>query len=246
MQFKDKVVLVTGSARGIGLNIAQAFAQQGALVIIMDLNAQQTQEVASQLKTEGYLADGFGCDVTNLAECQETVNKILDIHKRIDILVNNAGITRDNLLLRLEEKDWDDVIKVNLKGTFNVTKVVTKAMLKAKKGKVISIASVIGITGNAGQANYAASKAGVIAFSKSVAKEFACRNITVNCVAPGYIRTSMTAKIPEEVQKKVLEHIPLARFGEVADVAGVCLFLASTAADYITGQTIVVDGGLTV
>jgi len=246
MQFKDKVVLVTGSARGIGLNIAQAFAQQGALAIIMDLNEQQTKEVAAQLKTEGYLADGFGCDVTNLANVQETVNKILDIHKRIDILVNNAGITRDNLLLRLEEEDWDAVIKVNLKGTFNVTKVVSRAMLKARKGKIISIASVIGMTGNIGQSNYAASKAGVIAFSKSVAKEFASRNITVNCVAPGYIRTSMTAKIPEEVQKKVLEHIPLSRFGEVADVAGVCLFLASTAADYITGQTIVVDGGLTV
>jgi 3-oxoacyl-[acyl-carrier protein] reductase len=246
MQFKDKVVLVTGSARGIGLNIAQAFAQQGALVIIMDLDQQQTQEVAAGLKTQGYLADGFGCDVTNLAQTQETVNKILDIHKRIDILVNNAGITRDNLLLRLDENDWDAVIKVNLKGTFNVTKVVARPMLKARKGKIISIASVIGMTGNIGQANYAASKAGVIAFSKSIAKEFASRNITVNCVAPGYIRTSMTAKIPEEVQKKVLEHIPLSRFGEVADVAGVCLFLASTAADYITGQTIVVDGGLTV
>jgi len=246
MQFKDKVVLVTGSARGIGLSVAEAFAKEGALVIIMDLNHQQTQEVAAQLKTQGYLADGFGCDVTDLAQAQETVNKILDIHKRIDILVNNAGITRDNLLLRLEEKDWDDVIKVNLKGTFNVTKVVTRSMSKARKGKIISIASVIGMTGNAGQANYAASKAGVIAFSKSVAKEFACRNITANCVAPGYIRTSMTAKLPEEVQKKILEHVPLARMGEVADVAGVCLFLASTAADYITGQTIVVDGGLTV
>ena len=246
MQFKDKVVLVTGSARGIGLGIAEAFAAKGALVIIMDLDGQQTQEVAARLKGQGYLADGFGCDVTDLAKTQETVNKILDIHKRIDILVNNAGITRDNLLLRLDENDWDAVIKVNLKGTFNVTKVVTKAMLKARKGKVISIASVIGMTGNIGQSNYAASKAGVIAFSKSVAKEFAYRNITVNCVAPGYIRTSMTAKIPEEVQQKVLGHIPLSRFGEVADVVGVCLFLASTAADYITGQTIVVDGGLTI
>jgi 3-oxoacyl-[acyl-carrier protein] reductase len=246
MQFKDQVVLVTGSARGIGLNVAQAFAQQGALVIILDLNQQQTQEVATQLKAQGYLADGFGCDVTSMASVQETVNKILDIHKRIDILVNNAGITRDNLLLRLDENDWDDVIKVNLKGTFNVTKIVARAMLKARKGKIISIASVIGMTGNIGQANYAASKAGVIALSKSVAKELAYRNITVNCVAPGYIRTNMTAKIPEEVQRKVLERIPLSRFGEVADVAGVCLFLASTAADYITGQTIVVDGGLTV
>ncbi|MDE2028570.1 MAG: SDR family oxidoreductase, partial [Candidatus Omnitrophica bacterium] len=162
------------------------------------------------------------------------------------ILVNNAGITRDNLLLRLDENDWDQVIKVNLKGTFNVTKIAGRVMLKARKGRIINIASVIGLTGNIGQANYAASKAGIIAFSKSAAKEFAQRNITVNCVAPGYIRTDMTAKVAEAVQAKVLEHIPLSRFGEASDVAGVCLFLASPAADYITGQTIVVDGGLTI
>ncbi|MBF0503788.1 MAG: 3-oxoacyl-[acyl-carrier-protein] reductase [Candidatus Omnitrophica bacterium] len=246
MLFKDEVVLVTGSTRGIGLSVAQAFAKEGALVIIIGRNQQQAKTVADEIKAQGFLADGFGCDVTVLAQVQETVNKILDIHKRIDILVNNAGITRDNLLLRLEESDWDEVIKVNLKGVFNVTKVVTKAMLKAKKGKVISISSVIGITGNAGQANYAASKAGVIAFSKSVAREFAQRNITANVVAPGYIRTDMTAKISEVMQQKLLEHIPLARFGETSDVAGVCLFLASPSANYITGQTIVVDGGLTI
>ena len=244
--FKDEVVLVTGSTRGIGLSVAQAFAAQGALVIIIGRNDAQAKEVASQIKARGQLADGFGCDVTSLTQFQETVNKILDIHKRIDILVNNAGITRDNLLLRLDENDWDEVIKVNLKGTFNVTKVVAKVMLKARKGKIISIASVIGMTGNIGQANYAASKAGIIAFSKSVAKEFAYRNITVNVIAPGYIRTDMTAKISEAMQAKVLEHIPLSRFGEVSDVAGVCLFLASPAANYITGQTIVVDGVLTI
>ena len=246
MSFKDEVVLVTGSTRGIGLGVAQAFAAKGALVIIMGRNQQQAQEVAAQIKAQGHLADAFGCDVTSLANVQETVNKILDIHKRIDILVNNAGIARDNLLLRLDENDWDEVIKVNLKGTFNVTKTVAKAMLRAKKGKIINIASVIGMMGNVGQANYAASKAGIIAFSKSVAREFAYRNITVNVVAPGYIRTDMTAKISEAVRLKVLEHIPLSRFGEVADVAGVCLFLASPAANYITGQTIVVDGGLTI
>jgi len=240
------VVLITGSTRGIGLAVAQAFAEQGACVIIIGRDGPQAQAIAAQIRAKGHLADGFGCDVTSLANVQETVNKILDIHKRIDILVNNAGITRDNLLLRLDENDWDEVIRVNLKGVFNVTKVVTKVMLKAKKGKVISIASVIGITGNIGQSNYAASKAGIIAFSKSVAREFAYRNITVNVIAPGYIRTDMTAKISEAVQAKVLEHIPLSRFGEVADVAGVCLFLASPAANYITGQTIVVDGGLTI
>jgi 3-oxoacyl-[acyl-carrier protein] reductase len=245
MSFKDQVVLVTGSTRGIGLGVAQAFAEQGACVIILGRSQDQAKGIAAALKAKGHQADGFGCDVTDLSQVAETVNKILDIHKRIDILVNNAGITRDNLLLRLDENDWDEVIKVNLKGTFNVTKVVAKAMLKAKKGRIISISSVIGMTGNIGQTNYAASKAGIIAFSKSVAKELAYRNITVNVIAPGYIRTDMTAKVSEAMQQKVLEHIPLSRFGEVTDVAGVCLFLASPAADYITGQTIVVDGGLT-
>lgn len=246
MPFKDEVVLVTGSTRGIGLGVAQAFAEQGACVIIMGRDQTQAQGIAAQIKAQGHCADGFGCDVTSLSQVQETVNKILDIHKHIDILVNNAGITRDNLLLRLDENDWDEVIKVNLKGVFNVTKVVAKAMLKAKKGKIINMASVIGMTGNVGQANYAASKAGIIAFSKSAAKEFAYKNITVNVVAPGYIRTDMTAKMSEAVRAKVLEHIPLSRFGEISDVAGICLFLASPAADYITGQTIVVDGGLTI
>ncbi len=246
MQFKDEVVLVTGSTRGIGKSVAQSFAAQGALVLIIGRSQEQADAVASEIKAQGGLAQGFGCDVTNLANVQETVNKILDIHKRIDILVNNAGITRDNLLLRIDENDWDEVIKVNLKGVFNVTKVLAKPMLKARKGKIISIASVIGITGNAGQANYAASKAGIIGFSKSVAREFASRGITVNVVAPGYIRTDMTGQLPEAVQQKVLEHIPLQRFGEASDVAGVCLFLASKAADYITGQTIIVDGGLAI
>ncbi len=244
--FKDEVVLVTGSTRGIGRAVAESFAAQGAMVIIIGRNQEQAQKVAAEIKAKGLLADGFGCDVTNLAQTQETVNKILDIHKRIDILINNAGITRDNLLLRISEEDWDEVIKVNLKGVFNATKVVSKAMLKAKKGKIVSIASVIGITGNAGQANYAASKAGIIAFSKSVAKELASRGITANVVAPGYIRTDMTDQLPEAVKGKVLEGIPLQRFGEPSDVAGACMFLASKTADYITGQTIVVDGGLVI
>ena len=245
-QFKDQVVLVTGSTRGIGKSVAQAFAAQGATVLVIGRNAQQAAEVAQEIQAKGGLAQGFGCDVTSAESVQETVNKILDIHKRIDILINNAGITRDNLLLRMSEDDWDEVIKVNLKGVFNVTKAVTKPMVKARKGKIISIASVIGITGNAGQANYAASKAGIIGFSKSVAKELASRGITANVVAPGYIRTEMTEQLADQVKQKVLEHIPLNRFGEAADVAGVCMFLASQSADYITGQTIVVDGGLAI
>jgi len=243
--FKDQVVLVTGSTRGIGKEIAKAFAAQGALVIIISRNAQQTGQAAAEIIANGGSADGYACDVTDVNSVQETVNKILDKHKRIDILVNNAGITRDNLLLRIDESDWDEVIRVNLKGVFNVTKVVARAMLKAKKGKIISIASVIGMTGNAGQANYAASKAGIIGFSKSVAKELASRGITVNVVAPGYIRTDMTARLSQAVQDGIMKDIPLQHFGSPCDVAGVCMFLASPAADYITGQTIVVDGGLT-
>jgi len=246
MQFKNKVVLVTGSTRGIGKAVAEAFALEGATVIIIGRNQDQATQVAEEIVRNGGQADGYACDVTNLQQVQETVNKLLDKHKCIDILVNNAGITRDNLLFRIDDNDWDEVIKVNLKGAFNVTKVVAKPMLKAKSGKIISIASVIGITGNAGQSNYAASKAGIIAFSKSVAKELAVRGITANVVAPGYIRTDMTDKLPEAVQEKVLERIPLKRFGQASDVAQVCLFLASKAADYITGQTIVVDGGLVI
>lgn len=246
MIFQDEIVLVTGSTRGIGKSVAQRFAAEGATVIIIGRNDAQAQQVAQEIRDKGFKADGFGCDVTNLENVQETVNKILDIHKRIDILINNAGITRDNLLLRITESDWDEVIKVNLKGVFNVTKVLCKPMLKAKKGKIISIASVIGITGNAGQANYAASKAGVIAFSKSVAKELASRSITVNVVAPGYIQTDMTDQLGDNVKEMVLQRIPLQRFGQAEDVAGVCLFLASKAGDYITGQTIVVDGGLAI
>ncbi len=246
MQFKDEVVLVTGSTRGIGKCVAEAFAAQGATVLIIGRNAQQAELVAAEITQKGSKAYGFGCDVTNLTQTQETVNKILDNHHRIDILINNAGITRDNLILRMTEEDFDEVIKVNLKGVFNVTKVVTKPMVKARKGKIISIASVIGVTGNAGQANYAASKAGIIGFSKSIAKELASRGITSNVVAPGYIRTEMTDKLPDALKQKVLEHIPLNRFGEAADIAGVCLFLASHQADYVTGQTIIVDGGLAI
>jgi 3-oxoacyl-[acyl-carrier protein] reductase len=244
--FKDQVVLVTGSTRGIGRAIAEAFATQGATVLILGRDAAAGQNVAAQIKAKGGLADSFSCDITNFSEAQQTINKILDIHKRVDILVNNAGITRDNLLLRIDENDWDEVIKVNLKGVFNATRAVAKPMVKARKGRIISIASVIGITGNAGQANYAASKAGIIGFSKSIAKELASRNITANVVAPGYIRTDMTDRLPDIVKQKVLEHIPLNRFGEASDVAGICLFLASPAADYITGQTIIVDGGLAI
>ncbi len=246
MKFKDEIAVVTGSTRGIGKEIALAFAKEGATVVILGRNVQVADQVRDELIAKGFKAESFGCDVSNSQNVQEIVNKILDKHHRIDILVNNAGITKDNLLLRMSEDDWDEVIRINLRGVFNFTKVVTKVMLKAKKGKIINIASIIGISGNAGQANYAASKAGIIGFTKSIAKEIASRGITVNAIAPGYIQTDMTAQLNEKTREEITKTIPLQRLGQAEDIAGVCLFLASHEADYITGQTIVVDGGMTI
>ena len=192
----------------------------------------------------GREAEAEELDITDYSKVQNTTNKILDKFKKIDILVNNAGITRDNLILRMRETEWDAVIKVNLTGTFNCIKAVSRVMLKQRAGKIINIASIIGLMGNIGQANYAASKAGIIALTKTTAKELASRNITVNAVAPGFIQTQMTEKLPGDIKASMLKAIPLGRFGSPEDVAEVCLFLASSQADYITAQTIVVDGGM--
>jgi 3-oxoacyl-[acyl-carrier protein] reductase len=246
MRFKDQVVMVTGSSQGIGKEIAQGFAEEGAIVAIIDVNAEQAEETKNEFIAKGLKAESFACDVTNLQNVGEIVTKILDKYKRIDILVNNAGITKDNLLLRMNENDWDAVINVNLRGPFICTKSVTKAMMKARQGRIINIASIIGIRGNAGQANYAATKAGVIGFTKSIARELASRGVTVNAIAPGYIQTAMTAKLSEKVQDDLLKMIPLGTLGTAKDVAGACLFLASKEASYITGQTIVVDGGMAI
>lgn len=244
MRLKDKVALVTGSAQGIGREIAFTFAKEGADVVISDINLQKAQETSVQIEAQSRKSLAIQLDVTNYASVEDSVNKILDKFGKIDILVNNAGITKDNLMLRMSEADWDAVINVNLKGTFNCTKAVSRAMLKARSGKIINIASIIGIIGNPGQANYSASKAGIIALTKTTAKEFASRNINVNAVAPGFIQTDMTAKLPEELKQKMLQAIPLGKLGNAADVANTCLFLASEEAGYITGQTIVVDGGM--
>ncbi|MFH0827538.1 MAG: 3-oxoacyl-[acyl-carrier-protein] reductase [Candidatus Omnitrophota bacterium] len=244
MRLEGKVALVTGSGRGIGREIALAFAQEGADAVIWDVNITDAEKTARDIENLGRKALSSQVDVTNLTQVEESVNKILDKFGKIDILVNNAGITRDNLLMRMSEADWDLVIKVNLKGTFNCTKAVTRPMLKARGGKIINIASIIGIMGNAGQANYSASKAGIIALTKTTAKELASRNITANAVAPGFIDTEMTQKLSEETRAKMLELVPLARMGLPKDIANVCLFLASSDAGYITGQTIVVDGGM--
>jgi 3-oxoacyl-[acyl-carrier protein] reductase len=244
MRLKDQVILITGSARGIGKEIATRFAHEGAIVIISDIDSEMTAATTNEFINKGFTATGIPCDVSNADSVQEMMDKILDIHKRIDILINNAGITRDNLLLKMTDPEWDSVISVNLRGTFICTRSALKPMVKAKKGKIISIASIIGIKGNAGQANYAASKAGIIAFSKSVAKEYGSRGITANAVAPGYIATEMTARLSDKVKEDIQAGIPLKKLGSPRDVAEACLFLASPSADYITGQTIVVDGGM--
>jgi len=245
-RFEDKVVLVTGSTRGIGKEIALAFAKEGAMAIIFGRDENAATQVTEDIRKQGYKADYLLGDVTILENIQEIANKILDKHKRLDILVNNAGITRDNLLLRMNESDWLDVININLRGVFNCTKVFSKIMLKAKYGRIINISSIIGIKGNAGQANYAASKAGIIGFTKSIAKEYASRGITVNAVAPGYIQTDMTANLNKKTHEEILAGIPMGKLGMPQNVAGTCLFLASEDANYITGQTIIVDGGMAI
>lgn len=244
MRLKDKVALVTGGARGIGREIALCFAKEGADVVIWDVNPEISLETKKEIDALGVKGESDKIDVTAYKQVEEGVNKILDKFKKIDILVNNAGITKDNLLLRMSEEDWDAVINVNLKGTFNCTKAVSRAMLKQRCGKIVNIASIIGVIGNFGQANYAASKAGIIALTKTTAKELASRGICVNAVAPGFIQTEMTAKLPASVQEKMLQEIPLNRFGKPEDVAKLCLFLGSDDADYITGQTIIIDGGM--
>ncbi len=244
MRLKDQIALITGSARGIGKEIALKFAQEGATVIISDISQDACQATVDEFTKQGFSADAMACNVTDSKGVQEMVDKILDNHKRIDILVNNAGITKDNLLIRMSEEEWDAVLNVNLKGAFICTKAVVRSMMKARKGKIINIASIVGVIGNAGQANYSASKAGLIGLTKTTAKEFASRGITSNAVAPGFIRTAMTDKLTDQVKEELAAAIPLKKLGSPEDIANTCLFLASSDADYITGQTILVDGGM--
>ncbi|MDD5492306.1 MAG: 3-oxoacyl-[acyl-carrier-protein] reductase [bacterium] len=244
MKLAGKVAIITGAAQGIGKEIAIALAQEGSDLVIVDVNLEQAEKTAQELADLGRKTMALKVDVSKSTEVEEMVNKILDKFGKIDILVNNAGITRDNLLLRMKEEEWDLVISINLKGTFNCLKAVTRPMIKARSGKIVNIASIIGIAGNAGQANYAASKAGVIALTKSAAKELASRNVNVNAVAPGFIQTAMTHVLPEAVKQEMLKRIPLAKLGEVKDVAKAVLFLAGPDSDYITGQVVVVDGGM--
>jgi 3-oxoacyl-[acyl-carrier protein] reductase len=245
MRLSGKVALVTGSARGIGRSIAEAFGAEGAIVVVNDVgNDAGARETLAAVTGSGGNGTVEMFDVSEAAQVDAGVKNILAAHGRIDVLVNNAGITRDNLLLRMSEEEFDAVVRVNLKGTYLLTKTVTRHMMKQRSGKVVNISSVVGMMGNAGQSNYAAAKAGILGFTKAIARELAPRNITVNAIAPGFIRTAMTAGLPEAVQKTFLAQIPLGRFAEPQEVAELALFLASDASSYITGQVIGINGGM--
>ncbi|MGA2090118.1 MAG: 3-oxoacyl-[acyl-carrier-protein] reductase [Endomicrobiales bacterium] len=245
MQLKDQVAIITGSGQGIGRAIAEAFAREGASIVISDINAQLSQKTADEIKLK-YGVETLSVDgnVAALADCDRLVQKTLDKFSKINILINNAGITRDNLILRMSEAEWDSVISVNLKGVFNCTKAACKVMIKQRAGRIVNIASVVGLMGNAGQANYSASKGGVIALTKTCAREFSSRNINVNAIAPGFIQTAMTEALSDEQKKKLADQIPLGRLGTAEDVAQAAVFLCTNASAYITGEILSVNGGL--
>jgi 3-oxoacyl-[acyl-carrier protein] reductase len=238
-----KVAFVTGSTRGIGLAIAKALHEAGARVAVAGRDAARAQDVAAGL---GAGTVGVACEVSDAAQVGDAIAAAEQALGPIDILVNNAGLTRDNILLRLSEADWDAVLDANLKGAFLTMRAVTKGMMKRRSGRIINISSVVGIIGNKGQANYAASKAGLIGLTKSAAREYASRGILINCIAPGFIETDMTAALPEDARKVLLEEIALGRLGAPADIANAVLFLASDLASYVTGQVLVVDGGMVI
>ncbi len=245
MKLENKISLITGGARGIGKDIAVKFASFGSDVAICDVNEESLQAAKDEIESSTGRKVLVGkVDVTSMAECQGFIDKTLDNFGKLDILVNNAGITKDNLIVRMSEDEWDAVLNVNLKGSFNCIKSVSRSMMKQRYGKIINMASIIGIMGNAGQANYSASKGGLIALTKSTAKELGSRNICVNAIAPGYIQTDMTDKLADAVKEKMLGFIPLGKMGSTGDVSNLALFLASEESAYITGQVIQVDGGM--
>ncbi|MDP3064229.1 MAG: 3-oxoacyl-[acyl-carrier-protein] reductase [Chloroflexota bacterium] len=244
MSLKEQVALVTGGSRGIGRAISLRLARDGARIAIGDIREEEGKRTVAEVEALGVEALFVSLDVTQQESAAAAAKQVVERWGRLDILVNNAGITRDKLLLRMTPQDWDAVLNVNLKGAYLCSQAVLQPMLKRRRGRIVSIASVVGIAGNAGQTNYSASKAGIIGFTKSLAREVASRSITVNAVAPGFINTEMVQTLSQEIQKQVLERIPLARFGTPEDVAGVVAFLCSEEASYITGHVINVDGGL--
>jgi 3-oxoacyl-[acyl-carrier protein] reductase len=244
MMLEGRVCIVTGSARGIGLSIAETFAKEGAIVVVTDVRADLIENSVKEIVSKGGKAVGIAANVAESVQVGALVTRVVEELGRIDVLVNNAGVTRDALLVRMSEADWDFVLDVNLKGAFLMSQAVAKVMMKQRSGKIVNISSVVGLMGNAGQANYSASKAGLIGLTKSAAKELGGRGVCVNAVAPGFIETEMTASLSEESRRAFLENIPLKRAGQPSDVASAALFLASAAGDYITGQVIGVNGGL--
>lgn len=243
--FKNKVALVTGASRGIGRAIALDLAKNGAKVVVNYAgNQTKAEEVVAEIGQLGQEAIAIKADVSNSEEVTSMVKEVISTFGSLDILINNAGITRDGLIMRMKEEDWDSVIDTNLKGVFNCSKAVTRQMMKQRYGRIVNLSSVVGVMGNAGQANYVAAKAGVIGLTKSLARELANRNITVNAVAPGFIETDMTDELSSEIKEELMKQIPLAKLGKASDVASVVRFLVSDEANYMTGQTLNVDGGM--
>lgn len=241
-ELEGQVAVVTGGSRGIGLAIAESLAAAGARVAILARNGDRAREAAASLPGDGHA--GLSCDVADGEAVKATVEQISADLGPIDILVNNAGVTRDNILLRMSDEEWDQVMEVNLKGAFHMTRAVYRGMMKRRTGSIINVSSVVGLMGNAGQANYSASKAGLLGFTRSVARELASRGVRCNAIAPGYIRTDMTAELSEEQTRTLQEGIPMQRLGEPEDISGVVRFLAGPSARYITGQVLAVDGGM--
>ena len=244
MNFSGKTVLITGASRGIGFEIAEEFARAGASVSICATHAEAVAQAAEKLRASGAKVYAQAVDISNAAQCEDFVANTVKELGSLDVVVNNAGITKDNLTVRMNEQDWDTVINVNLKGTFLMCKAALKVMFKKRSGNIVNISSVVGQMGNPGQANYVASKAGIIGLTKTLAREFGSRGVRVNAVAPGFVQTAMTDSLPEEVKNKALESIPLKRFATTQDIAKAVMFLASENASYITGHILAVNGGL--
>ena len=245
MRLKDRVAVITGGGQGIGRTIAETYAREGAKIALFDVNEENVKKAAEEIKAAFNVATfGTKADVTRFEDVEAAMKRVVDTFGKIDVLVNNAGITKDNLVIRMSDAEWDAVLAVNLKGPFNCTKAVFSPMRKAGGGRIINIASIVGLMGNAGQANYSSSKGGLIAMTKTCAREFAKKNILVNAIAPGFIRTAMTDKLSDDVKAALAAQIPLERLGEPQDVANAALFLASDEASYVTGQVLSVNGGM--